>query len=180
MGPGASRSPRAVSPSMSAPTSRRTSTPARSLSRSPSRPLADCRAGPLTRALGPRPQAGARREACDQGAQAIASYRDRYQITSQQPGVLGPEPRSIGRHHQEWEQAVRQVLAAPARARDRRPRPRTRLRTSPRRSRDHSPRRSGTQPRPRSGVRDVTRPLAVFRPRRGDQTAATPRRRVPR
>ena len=67
---------------------------------------------PLTRALGPRPQPGPRREAWDQGARAIAGYRDRYQITSQQHGVLGPEPRSIGRHHQEWEQAARQVLAA--------------------------------------------------------------------
>ena len=67
---------------------------------------------PLTRALGPRPQPGPRREAWDQGARAIAGYRDRYQITSQQHGILGPEPRSPGRQHQEWEHAARHVLAA--------------------------------------------------------------------
>jgi hypothetical protein len=41
-----------------------------------------------------------------------AGYRDRYQITSQQHGVLGAQPRSIGRQHHDWERAVRQVLAA--------------------------------------------------------------------
>ena len=67
---------------------------------------------PLTRALGPRPQPGPRREAWDQGARAIAGYRDRYQITDQQSGVLGAEPRTPGRQHQDWERAARQVLSA--------------------------------------------------------------------
>jgi conjugative relaxase-like TrwC/TraI family protein len=67
---------------------------------------------PFTRTLGPRPQAGARREVWEQGARVIAGYRDSYQINDQQPGVLGAEPRSSGRQHQEWERAVRQVLTA--------------------------------------------------------------------
>ena len=65
------------------------------------------------RALGPRPAPGPRREVWEQAARAIAGYRDTYNITDQQPGgVLGQEPRTPGRQHQEWTQTVRQVLTA--------------------------------------------------------------------
>jgi conjugative relaxase-like TrwC/TraI family protein len=78
---------------------------------SPARsPLAE--RDPITQTLGPRPPAGARREVWEQGARAIAGYRDTYEITDQHKGVLGPEPRTPGRQHQEWERARRQVLDA--------------------------------------------------------------------
>jgi conjugative relaxase-like TrwC/TraI family protein len=68
---------------------------------------------PITRTLGSRPASGPRREAWDQGARAIAGYRDRYNVTDQQPGgVLGAEPRTPGRQHQEWAQARRLVREA--------------------------------------------------------------------
>jgi conjugative relaxase-like TrwC/TraI family protein len=67
---------------------------------------------PITRTLGARPTSGPRREVWEQGARAIAGYRDTYQITDQHKGVLGPEPRTPGRQHQEWRQAVREVRRA--------------------------------------------------------------------
>jgi conjugative relaxase-like TrwC/TraI family protein len=71
------------------------------------------RRDPIIRTLGARPQSGPRREVWDQGARAIAGYRERYQITDQQPdGVLGAEPRTPGRQHQEWAQARRLVRDA--------------------------------------------------------------------
>jgi conjugative relaxase-like TrwC/TraI family protein len=65
---------------------------------------------PITRTLGARPTSGPRREVWEQGALAIAGYRERYTITDQQPsGVLGAEPKTPGRQHQEWIQARRLV-----------------------------------------------------------------------
>jgi hypothetical protein len=46
----------------------------------------------------------------EQGALAIAGYRERYTITDQQPsGVLGAETKTPSRQHQEWIQARRLV-----------------------------------------------------------------------
>jgi conjugative relaxase-like TrwC/TraI family protein len=68
---------------------------------------------PITRTLGPRPTSGPRREVWEQGARAIAGYRERYDVTDQQPGgILGPEPGTPGRQHQEWARARRLVRDA--------------------------------------------------------------------